>query len=157
MKLIRCLRWKADHFTSKYRMQIMTWVISFFFVFTFIDSLRISHLVPQSHSSPYPFMSVFCPCNYPLTRENKRKETNKQKTNRQENQPNIQTSLWPLLHSQYQILHLDYSWISCCYPVSWKSYRFDSVGPAPSCVPAAHRWGRCWGGPTQSPGSKPGS
>jgi hypothetical protein len=31
------------------------------------------------------------------------------------------------------------------------------VEPAASAfAPADHRWGRCWGGPSQSPGSRPG-
>ena len=46
-------------------------------------------------------------------------------------------------------------WISCCCLVSWRSSRFGSVGLAPSCSPAIHRRGSCWGGPIKSPRSGP--
>jgi hypothetical protein len=39
--------------------------------------------------------------------------------------------------------------------VSRRLYSFESVGPARSCAPAVHQWGRCWSGPIQSPGSRP--
>jgi hypothetical protein len=51
--------------------------------------------------------------------------------------------------------HWDSSWISCCRPVSWRPCSSGSVGPTPSCTPAAPLWGRCWRGPIQSPGSGP--
>jgi hypothetical protein len=41
------------------------------------------------------------------------------------------------------------------FPMSWRSCSFGSVGPAPSCTPSVHWWGRCLGGPIQSPGSGP--
>lgn len=37
------------------------------------------------------------------------------------------------------------------YPVSWRSCSFGSAGAAPSCAPADHRWGGCWGWPTHHP------
>jgi hypothetical protein len=40
--------------------------------------------------------------------------------------------------------------------LSWRSCSFGAAGPAPSCAPAVHQWGRRWTGPTQSPGSEPG-
>ena len=40
----------------------------------------------------------------------------------------------------------DSSWISCCWPVSWRSCSFGSVGLAPSHAPTVHRWGGSWGG-----------
>lgn len=46
--------------------------------------------------------------------------------------------------------------MSCGCPVSWSSCSFGSAGLTPSRAPAVHRRGRCWGGPTQSPGSGPG-
>ena len=46
--------------------------------------------------------------------------------------------------------------ISSCCSVLCRSYSFPSGGPASSHTPAVHRWSRCWGGPTQSPGSGPG-
>lgn len=52
--------------------------------------------------------------------------------------------------------HRDSSRISCCCPVSRRSYSFRSAGLTLSQAPAGHRWGRCWGGPAQSPGSGPG-
>jgi hypothetical protein len=48
----------------------------------------------------------------------------------------------------------DYSWLFCCCPVSWRSCSFGSLRLAHS--QAVHRWSRCWGGPTQSPGSGSG-
>ena len=37
----------------------------------------------------------------------------------------------------------------------WRSCSFESVGTAPSCAPAVHQCGRCWGGPIQRSGSGP--
>lgn len=53
----------------------------------------------------------------------------------------------PLVSATLSVLdtHWDSSPISCCCPVSWRS-----AGLAPSLAPAVHRWGRRWGGPTQS-------
>jgi hypothetical protein len=45
------------------------------------------------------------------------------------------------------------------YPVLhcvMQSPQFGSDGSAPLRAPAVHRWGRHWGGPTQSPGCGPG-
>jgi hypothetical protein len=61
--------------------------------------------------------------------------------------------LWLLLYYQYIEPYLGCSRISCCCPVSQKSYNFGSAGPASSQTLAVNWWGRCWGGPTQSPGS----
>lgn len=63
--------------------------------------------------------------------------------------------LRPLASATLSILdpHGDSSWISCCFPVSWRSCSFGSSEPAPSQAPAVHRWGTQWGGPTQSPES----
>lgn len=36
-------------------------------------------------------------------------------------------------------------------PPSWGSCSSGSVGPIPSCTPAGHRWGGCWGGQVQNP------
>ena len=52
--------------------------------------------------------------------------------------------------------HWDSSWISCCCPVLPRSCNFGSGPQAPSCAPEDHRWGRCWGKPSHSPGSGPG-
>lgn len=41
--------------------------------------------------------------------------------------------------------HWDSSQIPCDCPESWRSCGYDSVGLAPSCPLAAHRWGRCLG------------
>ena len=41
----------------------------------------------------------------------------------------------------------DFSQVSCCSPVSWRSCGFGSAGPAASCVLVVHRWGRYWGRP----------
>lgn len=46
-------------------------------------------------------------------------------------------------------LLLDILLMSC----AWRSYSFGSAGPAPLHAPAVQRWGRCWAGLTQSPGS----
>jgi hypothetical protein len=50
----------------------------------------------------------------------------------------------------------DSSWLPCYCSLSWRSCSFGSAGLALPCVPAVHSWGRCWGAPTQSPGSGPG-
>lgn len=50
----------------------------------------------------------------------------------------------------------DVSQLSCYCPESCRACGFGSVRPALSYTPAAHRWGGCWGGPAQSPGSGPG-
>ena len=52
--------------------------------------------------------------------------------------------------------HQDSSQLSRCCLVSWRFCSFEFAGPALSCAPEDHRWDRCWGGPTQSPGSGPG-
>jgi hypothetical protein len=52
--------------------------------------------------------------------------------------------------------HWDSSCTSCRCPVSLRSCSFGSAREAPSHTPAVTRWGRCQGGPTQSPGSGPG-
>jgi len=57
--------------------------------------------------------------------------------------------LWLLLLYQYRNL----TQISCCCPESGRAYIIESVGPTPSCIPA-DQLGRCWGGPSQSPGSR---
>ena len=60
-----------------------------------------------------------------------------------------------LLHYQHWTLAgIPLRYLLCCCPVSWRSYSFASVGPAPSCSLAVHRWGRCWGGPTQCLGGR---
>jgi hypothetical protein len=43
----------------------------------------------------------------------------------------------------------DFFQTSCCCPVSWRSCNLGLAA-------AVHRWDRCWGGLTQSPGSGPG-
>jgi hypothetical protein len=65
------------------------------------------------------------------------------------------SGLRPLASATPSVLdpNQDYSQISCCWPLSWRSYKFGSVGLTPSCALTVHRQGRCWGGPTQSPGS----
>jgi hypothetical protein len=40
--------------------------------------------------------------------------------------------------------------------LSWRSCSFGSARLAPLNTVSVHRWGRCWGGPSQSPGSGPG-
>lgn len=59
----------------------------------------------------------------------------------------------PLASATPSILepHWGSSRISCHCPVSSRSCSFGSVGLEPSHTPAVHRWGRCWGGPTQTP------
>lgn len=44
----------------------------------------------------------------------------------------------------------------CCCSELWRSCGCGSAGLAPTCILAAHRWGRCWGRPTQSHGSGAG-
>ena len=68
------------------------------------------------------------------------------------------SGLRPLASATLSILdpYWDSSLISCCCPGSWRACGYGSGGPAPSHTPAVHRWGRCWGEPTQSPGSGPG-
>lgn len=41
----------------------------------------------------------------------------------------------------------DFSQISCCCPVSWRSCSFGSTRAALSQAPAGQRWSRGWGGP----------
>jgi hypothetical protein len=45
--------------------------------------------------------------------------------------------------------HWNSSWISCRCPVLWRFCSVGSMGPAFAHAPVVHRWGRCWGGPTQ--------
>lgn len=52
-------------------------------------------------------------------------------------------------------MHLN-SWTSCSCPESDRSCSYCSTGPGPTCAPAGHRWGRCWGVPTQRPRSVSG-
>lgn len=64
--------------------------------------------------------------------------------------------LWPLLHCQYWILTTS----PIRYPVVALGYG-DPVASVlqnwpPPRAPAVHRWGKCWGGPIQHPGSGPG-
>jgi hypothetical protein len=61
----------------------------------------------------------------------------------------------PLASATPSILdpHQDFSQLSSCCPVSWRSCSFGSVGPVPSPTPEVHRWGGCWDEPSQSPGS----
>lgn len=40
------------------------------------------------------------------------------------------------------------SWMPCCCPVWWRACSFRSSGRPPSCAPAVHRGGGCWGEPT---------
>ena len=41
----------------------------------------------------------------------------------------------------------------CCCPETWRSCSFGAAGPGPSHAPTVHRWVKCRGKPTQSPGS----
>lgn len=65
---------------------------------------------------------------------------------------------WPQSFAILSILdpHWDSSLIFCCCLVSWTSCSFESEGLAASRAPTVYRLGRCWGGPSQSPGSGPG-
>jgi hypothetical protein len=51
--------------------------------------------------------------------------------------------------------HRDSSRLSCCCPMSWKSYRFGAAGLALSHIPTVLRVFGFGGQPTQSPGSGP--
>lgn len=51
--------------------------------------------------------------------------------------------------------HWDSSWLSCCCPVSQRSWSFGSPGPALPHTPIVHRWCRFLHKLTQSPGSGP--
>lgn len=62
--------------------------------------------------------------------------------------------LWLLLLNLLE-LHWDSSRIACCCPVSCRHLSFGSVELAPSCLPATHQLGRCWGGTIQSSGPGP--
>lgn len=66
----------------------------------------------------------------------------------------------PLASAMLSILDLHWDsvtpLISYCCPVPCRSYSFGSARQTPSGAPAVHRWGKCWGGPTESPGSVPG-
>ena len=68
-----------------------------------------------------------------------------------------QSGTRPLASATLSILdpHWGSSQLSCCCPVSWRSFSFGCVGPCPLCTPAVHPRVRCWGGPIQSPGSGP--
>lgn len=60
----------------------------------------------------------------------------------------------PLVSATVPILELHWaasSWLFCCCSVSWRSYSFGCVGLALLCSLAVCQWGRCWGGPFQSP------
>ena len=46
--------------------------------------------------------------------------------------------------------HRDSSRLSCCRPVSWRSFNFGTAGLALSCVSTIHRWYWFWSGPSQS-------
>lgn len=46
--------------------------------------------------------------------------------------------------------HQDFSQMSCCCPESWRYCSYGSTELASSHDPAAHRRGRCWGGPTKA-------
>lgn len=46
--------------------------------------------------------------------------------------------------------HHDAPQISCCFPVLCTSLNYGSQGPVSTHTPACYRWGRCWGGQTQS-------
>jgi hypothetical protein len=62
----------------------------------------------------------------------------------------------PLASAALSILgpHWHSSQIPCCCPVSRRASSLGSVGQALSHAPVVHQWCRCWGGPTQSPGSE---
>jgi hypothetical protein len=119
-------------------------------VFNFlIDSLAISHLEPQSHSSPHPLIPTLCPCKLP--RQKKKKNKNLISEAVVCHSPHIFTCTrslqwaliwferWCPLHFQSWILiGMDFSQIPCCCPVAWRCCSFASVGPAPSLAPAAH-------------------
>lgn len=47
--------------------------------------------------------------------------------------------LWVLPHLSILDPYLASSWLSCCCPMSWRSFSFGSVGLVPSCTSADHR------------------
>ena len=59
-----------------------------------------------------------------------------------------ESDMRPLASASLSILEpvWDSFQISCCCPVSWRSYSFGSVGPASSCTLARHLWDRSWMG-----------
>lgn len=63
----------------------------------------------------------------------------------------------PLASAALSILHPHGGSSQIACPVSRSSCSFGSVGLAPPCTPAVHRWGRLWGGPIQAPRSGPES
>lgn len=64
------------------------------------------------------------------------------------------SGLRPLASATASILgsYWDFSSLSCCCSVSWRSWSFGSAGLSTSCAPAVHKWGGCWDGSTHSPG-----
>ena len=65
--------------------------------------------------------------------------------------------LRPLASAKPSILdpHQDSSWLSCCCPLSERSYSFDSARLALSLVTGIDILGRFWSESTQSPESEP--
>lgn len=65
--------------------------------------------------------------------------------------------LRPLASAKPSILdpHHDSSWLSCCCPLSERSYSFDSARLALSLVTGIDILGRFWSESTQSPESEP--
>lgn len=63
--------------------------------------------------------------------------------------------LKPVISATHSLLgpYCDFSYISRCCPVLKRFWSFGSIGLAPSHAPAYHRWGVCWGGPTNNPAS----
>jgi hypothetical protein len=170
-QLKMCWSWAVREFHVSY------WLVFCFLIkkILLISSLWVSHHVPQSCSSPHPLISALQPCNPSKIKKNKNKqsiETSHGGCCRMSQyvpwhiplsthlhlQMFIAMSHWPgsrsLASVTPSILDLPWasSWLSCCFPVPWRSCSFGSAGLALPHVPTVCRWYRFGVGLTQSLG-----
>ena len=132
-------------------------LLLFFFVW-------ISHHTPQSHLSPLPIVPPLHPCSNTQQRKNIVEVVVCQCVPQYTllstllclqifivmaywHAPGFWYSIWGSITGTYRLS----SGIIYCCRVSWRSWCFVSIGPAPSCMSAVDWWGRCWVEPILSP------
>jgi hypothetical protein len=155
------------------------------FLKRFIDSSWPSHHEPQPHSSPHLFISTLF-LQPPALEEskkikNQRKRNIKREISLKEAAVCRGVTQYTLLSKHLylqRVIAMSQAlvWFKAsgfCYtintgssqgllsdflllPCVMETLQLWFCRLVPSCAPAVHRWGRCWGGPVQSPGLEPG-